>query len=63
MSKITTLSEAASYLKYELVNELQNHSNFSDPEVSRLADIIADVFSNFEQEVNGYEDQQSDTVE
>lgn len=57
MSNIKTLSEAATYLKAELVNEIQNHSNFSNPEVSRLADIITEVFSNFEQEVNGYEEQ------
>ncbi len=60
MANIETLSDAASYLKTELVNEIQNHGCFSDPEVSRLADIITEVFSNFEQEVNGYEEQQSD---
>lgn len=60
MANIETLSDAASYLKAELVNEIQNHGDFSDPEVSRLADIITEVFSNFEQEVNGYEEQSSD---
>lgn len=60
MHNIKTLSEAATYLKTELVNEIQNHSNFSNPEVAQLADIITEVFSNFEQEVNGYEKQLSD---
>lgn len=60
MHNIKTLSEAATYLKTELVNEIQNHSSFSNPEVAQLADIITEVFSNFEQEVNGYEEQLSD---
>lgn len=59
MSNIKTLSDAALYLKSELVNEIQNHANFSNPEVSQLADIITKVFSDFEQEVNGYDSQQS----
>lgn len=59
MPNIENLSDAASYLKSELLNELQNHADFSNPEVSQLADIIVEVFSNFEQEVNGYEEQQS----
>lgn len=61
MANIKTLSQAASYLKNELVNEIQNHSSFSNPEVSQLADIIIEVFANFEQEVNGYETQESNT--
>lgn len=60
MTNIETLSDAASYLKSELVNEIQNHGGFSDPEVSRLADIITKVFSNFERKVNGCESQQPD---
>lgn len=56
MSNITTLSEAASYLKAELLNEIENHAQFSNPEVSKLASIITDVFSNFEAEVNGYDE-------
>lgn len=62
MANIKTLSDAASYLKYELVNEIQNNTNFSNPEVSQLADIITEVFSNFEQEVNGYESQSQDAA-
>lgn len=50
---ITTLSEAAEYLKFELVNEIQNNTKFSNPEVQELADIILEVFSNFEKEING----------
>ena len=40
MPNIENLSDAASYLKSELLNELQNHADFSNPEVSQLADII-----------------------
>lgn len=56
MANIKTLSEAASYLKNELVNEIDNHTQFSNAEVSQLASIITEVFSNFEKEVNGYDD-------
>ena len=55
MASIKTLSEAAAYLKSELINEIDNHTQFSNPEVSQLADIITEVFSNFEKEVNGYD--------
>lgn len=54
MGNIKTLSEAATYLKNELVNEIDNHTQFSNSEVSQLADIITEVFSNFEEEVNGH---------
>mgnify|MGYP000339991772 CR=1 FL=1 len=56
MANIKTLSEAASYLANELINEIDNHAHFSNPEVSELASIITEVFSNFEKEVNGYTD-------
>ncbi len=57
MANIKTLSKAASYLKYEFVNEINNHAQFSNPEVDQLASIIVEVFSNFEKEVNGYDEQ------
>lgn len=56
MANIKTLSDAASYLKNELINEIDNHAQFSNSEVSQLASIITEVFSNFEKEVNGYDD-------
>jgi hypothetical protein len=55
LGNIKTLSKAVEYLKYEFVNEIDNHGGFKDPETSRLADIITDVFSRLEAEVNGYE--------
>lgn len=55
MSNINTLSEAAGYLKNEFINEIDNHTQFSNSEVQQLASIITEVFSNFEKEVNGYE--------
>lgn len=63
MANIESLSDAAIFLHDELLSEIQVHGGFSDPEVSRLADIITDVFSRFEQEVNGYAEQQSEDGE
>lgn len=52
MSNIKTLSEAVAFLKQEFVNEIQNHTQFQNAEVSQLADIIVDVFARLEEEVN-----------
>lgn len=60
MANINTLSDVATYLSCELSRELRENADFSNPEVSQLADAIVEVFSNFEQEVNGYESQQQD---
>lgn len=60
MANINTLSEVATYLSGEFSRELRENADFSNPEVSQLADAIVEVFSNFEQEVNGYESQQQD---
>ncbi len=49
---IKTLSEAASFLKNEFVNEIDNHTQFKHAETSQLADIIIDVFSRLEEEIN-----------
>ena len=56
MANINSLSEAVTYLKNEFVNEIDNHTQFENPEVSQLADIITEIFSNLEKEVNGYND-------
>ncbi len=56
MANINTLSDAAEYLAMTLSNELELNSSFSDSEVSELAHLIVKVFSDFEKEVNGYED-------
>ncbi len=49
---IKTLPEAVSFLKYEFINEIDNHAQFKHAETSQLADIITDVFSRLEEEVN-----------
>lgn len=49
---IETLSEAVSYLKNELVNEIDNHTQFKHEETRELADIIIKVFASLEEELN-----------
>lgn len=56
MSNIKTLSEAVDFLRDEFVNEITNHTNYQNPEVAELAEIIVDTFSKLASEVNGYDD-------
>lgn len=56
MGNINTLPEVVEFLKNEFANEISIHGDFQNPETCRLADIIVDVFSRLEKEVNGYND-------
>lgn len=56
MSNIKTLSDAVDFLRDEFMNEITNHTNYQNPEVAELAEIIVDTFSKLASEVNGYDD-------
>lgn len=56
MANIENLSQAVKFLHEEFVNEINNHTNFQNPEVSELADIIVDIFTRLEKEINEYND-------
>lgn len=56
MANIKNISEAAEFLRKEFVNEISNHTNFQNAEVSELADILMDIFKRLDQETNGYDD-------
>lgn len=53
---IQTLQEAAEFLNNELINEISNHTNFQNAEVSELADILVNIFNRLYKETNGYND-------
>ena len=56
MANIQTLQEAAEFLNNELINEISNHTNFQNAEVSELADILVNIFNRLYKETNGYND-------
>lgn len=49
---ISNLKEAVVFLRDEFVNEINNHTQFKNAEVSELSDIITDVFSRLAEEMN-----------
>lgn len=56
MANINSWQEAFSFLYNELMNELENHADITDPESVRIKNAIITSFSNLNQEIGIDED-------